>query len=76
MWEQYDFSKVKPQYRCFVRKLIFDHEKLFATSDLDCGNIPEDLWERFKYQWNEMSSFYASEQLTKKDKLLLSLIHI
>ena len=29
----------------------------------------EDLWDRFRKQWNEISSFYAAEQLTKKDKL-------
>ena len=28
------------------------------------------MWMRFKSQWNEIASFYAAEQLTKKDKLL------
>ena len=38
-WEQFDMKSVSPQYRPFVRKLIEDHEELFATSDLDCGDI-------------------------------------
>ena len=37
--DQFDMSLVRPQYRCFVRKLLSDHESLFAKSDLDCGNI-------------------------------------
>ena len=36
---QFNMTKVRPQYRCFARKLLVDHEPLFSKSDLDCGNI-------------------------------------
>ena len=43
VWDQYDFGTVSPQYRPFVRKLIHEHEELFSTLDLDCGDISVTL---------------------------------
>ena len=41
--EQYDITQVEPQYRCFVRKLLHDHDKAMSTHQFDIGDTSKTL---------------------------------
>ena len=45
-------------------------EKGTWDEEEDDNGQHDELWMKFKKQWEDISTFYASEQLTKKDKLL------